>query len=348
MKMQHRTGYVLILLTTLQTVTLTDRALAQSTNNHNATLSDAEQVEARERYARGVQLANEGNYPAAQIEMQRAYSLNPSYKILYNLGQIHVHLSDYAAAQTNFERYLQEGGTDIPTSRITEVTQEITKLRPRVAIVELEVKGDGAEVLVDDTVIGRSPLRKRLLVNAGKHKFSASKAGSEPVTRVMPLAGEDKVTLQLDASNKAGAAKAQDSTEKAKTAPDGTRRPKVSKPLTEQESKNGPSYVWVGWTLTAALGVGTGISGYIATSDASDLKKLRDAPGANRQALNAQEASTFRSALVTDILLGATVIAGGISLYATLSAGPSTEKDRPQQDLALVAGPNSLLVRGSF
>ncbi len=346
--MQHRTGYLLIFLTALQTIALTERALAQSTNNHNAALSDTEQVEARERYARGVQLANEGNYPAAQIEMQRAYSLNPSYKILYNLGQIHAHLNDYAAAQTNYERYLQEGGTDIPASRITEVTQEIAKLRPRVAIVELEVKGDGAEVLLDDTVIGRSPLRKRLFVNAGKHKFSASRAGSEPVTRVMPLAGEDKVTLQLDVSSKAGVVKAQDSTDKAMTAPNGAKRPKASTALTEQEPKTEHSYVWIGWTLTAALGVGTGIAGYIATNDASDLKKLRDSPGANRQTLNEQEDSTFRSALVTDILLGATLIAGGISLYSTLSSAPSAEKDRAQQDLALAVGPKGLLVRGSF
>lgn len=317
---------------------------AQAEAQREVTLTEAEQTEARERYARGLELVAQSNYEAALIEMHRAYTLNPSYKILYNLGQIYLHLNDYAAAQTNFERYLNEGGSDVPAGRLTEVNQELAKIRPHVAKVNLEVQGEGAEVLVDDAVIGRSPLRRTVLVNTGKHKFSAVRPGVEPATRVIPLAGQDVVSLVLDVSETPVPEKKVTAAPQPRGA-ESTQQAPAPAVFTATEARPHSSYSWVGWTITAALGVGTGVAGYIATRKSHDLKDLRESPGATRAALDDSERSTFRAALITDVLLGATVVAGGLSLYFTLT---SHSGQAAPKDVALALHPNGVWLTGQF
>lgn len=323
-------------------------AHADSKRVSNAALSDSEQTEARERYTRGLQLVNEGNFQAALIEMQRAYSLNPSYKILYNLGQIHLHLNDFAAAATSFERYLSEGGTELAAPRIAEVRQELDKLRPRVATVELDVKGDGGEVLVDDAVIGTSPLRRTVLVNAGKHKFSVTRAGSEAITRVISLAGEDKLRVELDGSGK-GSSRGAPAQSPEEGAPATVRPETPSHGSPPQDARDtGGSYTWVGWTLSAVFAAGAGVSGAIAMGKGNDLKDLRGSPTATRQSLDAAESSTFRAALITDVLLGATLVTAGVSLYFSLSSNSSPSRERRDQDVALSLTPNGVWLGGNF
>ncbi len=347
MKMSQPRVCLMFALTTFATLGHCPRALAQTATDRSGTLSEPEQNEARERYSRGMRLVGEGNYQAALIEMQRAYTLNPSYKILYNLGQIYLHLNDYAAAQTNFQRYLAEGGTDVPAGRMTEVSQELAKIRPRVATVELEVRGDGAEVLLDDAVIGRSPMRKTVFVNAGKHKFSAVRAGAEPVTRVLPLAGEDKVVLELDVSNGAAAKKLEGHKEPddVMTRTEAGKRPM---PKEGQETPSERSYLWLGWTVTALFGAGAAVSAYVTTREASDLKTARESPTMTRQSLDDHERATFRAALVTDLLLGATLVAGGTSLYFSLTSGSKPSSEKSGANLALTVRPSGMWLDGSF
>ncbi|HEY5956641.1 MAG TPA: tetratricopeptide repeat protein [Polyangiaceae bacterium] len=347
--MPQRSGHFVVVLIALSAVLVNGRALAQTGGGRNATATEAELSEARERYTRGVQLASEANYEAALIEMQRAYALNPSFKILYNLGQIHSHLGDSAAALTNFERYLSEGGSDVPPPRVTEVTQEIARLRPRVASVDLIVKTDGADVLLDDSVIGRSPFHKSVLVNAGKHKFSVSKAGAEPLSRVVALAGEDKLALQLDVSTEPPRRLAKNRELEPQSPSNRHAQSTETIPSAPHQTENsGGSGVWVGWTVTAALGIGTGVAGYYATTKASDLKTLRDSPGATRQSLDDAQAVAFRSALATDVLLGSTLVAGAISLYFTLSTGSTAKDESTAKSVSLSVTPGGACFTSSF
>ena len=71
-----------------------DQASAEAANP-NDTSSVTER--AREHFERGVDYYGEGDYRAALIEFQRAYSIQPTYRLLYNLGQVAYELRDYAA-----------------------------------------------------------------------------------------------------------------------------------------------------------------------------------------------------------------------------------------------------------
>ena len=72
---------------------------------------------------------------AALVELRRAYELAPSYKLLFNIGQVHLQKSDYASALDSFERYLAQGGDKIARKRRREIEALVEKLRQRVAEV---------------------------------------------------------------------------------------------------------------------------------------------------------------------------------------------------------------------
>jgi Tfp pilus assembly protein PilF len=75
---------------------------------------ESKRDEARQRYQRGLQLFNEGNYEAARVEFERAYQLSPSYKILYNIGLCYEQLGDYvrcsATSRSAARRSARSGG----------------------------------------------------------------------------------------------------------------------------------------------------------------------------------------------------------------------------------------------
>jgi tetratricopeptide (TPR) repeat protein len=159
--------------------------------------SEAKTREASERFDRALSFVAEGNLSAALIEFRAAYDLVPSYKVLYNIGQVHFQLRDYARALEAFERYLEDGGADVPGPRRAEVAEHIATLRARVSQVTILVNV-AAQIAIDDEVVGTSPLSKPVLLGAGRHKISAVKEGYAPLTRDVDVAGARDERIALD------------------------------------------------------------------------------------------------------------------------------------------------------
>lgn len=89
-------------------------------------------AKAREHYARAVALYDAGAHAAALTEFQRAYSLRPSYQLLFNIGQLELLLQRPEAARQSLERYLHEGGSRVSTARRADVLQQLDAL-PEIA-----------------------------------------------------------------------------------------------------------------------------------------------------------------------------------------------------------------------
>lgn len=293
--------------------------------------------EARVRFERGKQLYEEGAFDAALIEFQRAYELSPSYRILYNIGQVYRQTNDYAGALRSYERYLSEGKSEIDAKRRAEVEQEVAQLRARVATLQISVSVPGAEISVDDVSVGKSPLPQGVVVNAGRRRVTATKEGKVPVAKVVTVAGSDTLKVDLDLADTGS------TTGPVPTASSsGTTKPPP------EESKT----PWLGWALTGAFGVGTVIGGIVALGASSDLKNARDQSGSTRTGLDDARSKVKTTALVTDVLLGATIITGGISLYLTLrtpskdtSLGPSSPS---AGTFRLGLGPGAVSLTGDF
>jgi hypothetical protein len=302
-------------------------ARAQNTNEANR--------EARERFQRGVELYKEADFRAALLEFRRAYGLAPNYVVLFNLGQANYELQDYAAAKLAFEAYLREGGTAVPADRRRQVEAELTRLATRVATLTLRTNVAGAEVLVDDVLVARTPLHAPLVVSAGRRKLTVMLASAPPTTRYVDVAGGVHEVVDLPIT------KSEPDRESAARGP----RPVVK--ATSTETSHAP--LWIGLVTTGVLAAGASAAGLLALNTQQRLEdKLERAPTDETHVSGLRD-EVRRWSLVTDVTAGAAVVAGGVTLYLALrSPGPSPSQGRAPLPLHLALGPRGVTLRGQF
>lgn len=278
--------------------------------------------EGREHFLRGVDFSRDGDFRAALIEFRRAHELAPNYRVLYNIGQTALELQDYAQSLEAFEKYLTEGGNEVPADRRTQVEAEVKRLSNRVANVTVTVNVPGASILVDDIVVATAPLEHPIRIGAGRHKFSASSSDMTPVSRVVDLAGGESTTVALELVSQQRAA-----TDPA-AAPAPPPEPPSRTPL------------WVGIGVTSALAVGTAVMGVIAASDKSAFEDElgKYSPTGNRSAISSARDSVQTSALVFDVLAAATIVSAGVTLVIGLTGGSSSSQSSAKARPGLLSG----------
>ncbi|HEY4116544.1 MAG TPA: tetratricopeptide repeat protein [Byssovorax sp.] len=312
--------------------------------------SAAARSEAATRFKKGLDLFKDGDYQAALIEFRRAYELAPNYQVLYNIGQVSFQLQDYPGALAALQRYLTEGGRNVPGTRRAEVERDIEKLKQRVANLEVIVNVDGADISVDDASVGKSPLGKPLLVGAGKHRVTVARAGYTSGAKLVEIASQDsqKVEFQLTETQSAAPAPI------PQIAPASGEPPAASSstPATPPPPK-GPNYTpaIIAWSATGAVTIGAVITGVLALGASSDLKKDRETAFVSRDTLDSAGSKTSTMALVTDILGGTAIVGAGISIYLTVSASSSSAAPKvgavPMR-VRLTPTPGGAVVSGTF
>jgi PEGA domain-containing protein len=279
--------------------------------------------EARAHFKSGTDLYDENNFRGALVEFQRAYELAPSYKILFNIGQVDMELQDYAGALTAYRRYLREGGPDVAPSRIAQVKEDIDRLTRRVGHIVVQTAA-GAEVLIDDLRVGFAPLPEAATVNTGRHQVTVHVRGHEPETRVVDIAGQQDVTVAL--GNEVAP------TITVEHHDDNTTPPKPA-------SKTS---LVVAWSITGVLALTAGTFGVLALTDDNDLSNLRNTFPVTKAQLDSARSKETTAAAIADGATAATLIAGGVALYMTLTHPRATDK--------LTAGvtPTGAFVAGRF
>lgn len=246
-------------------------------------------------FKRGFELFEEGNYQAALVEFKQAYKMSPNYKMLYNIGLVSKQLNDYAGALDAFTRYLNDGGTNVVVSRRVEVNQEIQKLRNRVAQVSIKVDRPGAEISVDGASVGTSPLATPLTLNIGRVRVAA-RLNDRTDEKVIELIPGQSMAVDLRV---------------------GTQAIVKDEKKPEQEDKS-PKFPWAPWAITALVGGGAVVTGVLALGAKSDYDKKENQYGVPKSELDSASSKTSTFGLVTDILLGCTVIGAGVSTYFTV------------------------------
>src|SRR5580704_8314877 len=234
-------------------------------------IADTKIDEAKAHFKSGTDLYDENNFRGALVEFQRAYELAPSYKILYNIGQVDMELQDYAGALVAYRRYLREGGSDVPPARVGQVKEELEKLSHRVGRIVVQT-APGAEVLVDDIRVGFAPLPEPATVNTGRHQVTVHVTGHEADSRVIDIAGQQDVTVAID-NDLAAPGGGGGGGGSAPSVPAGppSRAPMIT-----------------AWTFTGVFGVAATITGIIALSDSSSLSDLRNSYPTTKSALDSE------------------------------------------------------------
>lgn len=267
-------------------------------------------AEARRRFDRGIELYTDGDFALALIEFNRAYQLVSNYRVLYNIGQVNLQLGRYADARRALERYMREGAGEIPENRALSVQRDLAMLEQRTAFLNVTVNVPGAEILLDEVLVGTAPLEEALLVDAGVHRVTARRPGYSPRSQQVTLAGADESTLALSLD----------------------LLPSASQTIVVRErtlvgTDSRTTWLIVGWSATGALAAGAVVAGIMGANKASALEELR-ASQTRREDLDKAQSSAKSFLLASDVLTAGAVVVGGLSLWATLSS-PNKEQEKP-------------------
>lgn len=297
--------------------------------------TEAQKESARQHFKLGVDFYRERNYRAALIEFQRAYADAPHYKLLYNLGQASLELQEYASAIDYLTDYLKEGGSEIAPERGAEVEKTIRYLESRIAYVRIVTNEPGAELYVDDTPVGTSPLEKAVRVGAGRHKFSAVREGQPPVERKIDVAAGDESEIRLDFS-------------KQTEAPRASAPPSPIDDTYEEPSSSTNTAAIVMAATTGALLIGAVTMTIVTGVAQQDYQEELLVPTSRRKLDDLRDGAETK-ALVTDILWGVTAASAVATTILFVVGGDESDGvARTERGVSVHAGLGSLAVTGQF
>ena len=292
-------------------------------------------AEAARRYDLGLKLYAEGEFRLAVIEFERTYQITKDYRVLYNIGQVRIQLGNYARAIGALNEYLKSGGDKVSEDRRKAVEADLEMLAARTGHVRIVANVAGADILVDDLLVGVSLFAETVLFDAGEHKITARKPGYDARAVQLTLAGRDSELVEI----------------KLEKIPEGAQKVIVVK----EESDS--TWMIATWTATGVLAVGAGITGGLGIKAANDLDDLRNEEGSTNDERESASDRANTLLLAADIMGGAAIVTGGIALYLTLS-NPSSSKDAPPKTKTKAAsapaltglsiGPNRITLRGEF
>ncbi len=305
----------------------------------------ADLAQARQHFARGVELYRGGAYDASLAAFTRAYELAPTYRILYNLAQVQAQRQDYVQALELFARYLREaaaapGEARIPDARVSEVEAEMTELKRRVAELRIETNVEGGTLIVNETRVAELPLRSPLLLNAGIHRVRVEKAGHIPVTRIVTVAGGEAPVVSFELERESFPIDLN-----AIPAPHGV----PSK--TGREAPPAPPEnvaVKVGLITTGILAGFTAACAVMTYRQSGELdRRLSDYPDGIAGIESAR--SRLRTlAVLTDAFGLASVVSAGVTTYFHFAPPKEPERRTPQLGAGLGPDGWNVWVRGSL
>lgn len=151
---------------------------------------------ARERFQEGVKFYDQKQYEKARAAFLQAYALKKHPAVLLNLAQSELRSKHQAEAAKHFAQYLREApGSDAERG---EAQKGLTAAKAAVGEMNVTVDVEGAEVFVDGTSEGRSPLPGAVYLTPGSHTLEAKKDGNVATATVTSLAGQTgSVTLSF-------------------------------------------------------------------------------------------------------------------------------------------------------
>jgi hypothetical protein len=172
-------------------------ALASAAPAAHQTDDDASVAMARERFKEGVVFFDKKDFEKARLAFLQAYALKKHPAVLLNLAQSELRSSHEADAAKHFAAYLRDA-TDASPAETQAAQAGLNAAKVAVAEVEVSVDESAAEVYVDGTLAGVTPLPGPLYMAVGTHTVEARKNGQSTATQVTAGAGKQlKANLTL-------------------------------------------------------------------------------------------------------------------------------------------------------
>ena len=165
-------GSVLAGAFTVLTLTLpTTPALAQA-----PPAADSVTLIARQRYNEGVKEFDAGRFEDARAAFLQAYALKHHPAVLLNLGQSELRSGHFDDAGNHLQQFLREFTAATPDDKET-AAKGVAEAKKKAGFVVVSVDAAGADLSLDGTTIGKSPLYDPIFVKPGKHTLFATLGG---------------------------------------------------------------------------------------------------------------------------------------------------------------------------
>jgi hypothetical protein len=158
--------------------------------------SDTVRAEARERFARGLHMFDNGDGGGALAEFKRAYELIPNRLVLYNIGLVYAAIQKPVEAVDTLRTVLEDTGPLKPEQLAR--AQEVRTAQERlIGAIEVKTNVPG-EVEVDGIHVAHTPLPAPLRVASGAHVVGIVAPGYLPLRREIAVAGGVQASLSFD------------------------------------------------------------------------------------------------------------------------------------------------------
>lgn len=266
-------------------------------------------VEGDKKLKRGDQLLRRSKmedafaeFELALVDYQAAFESYPDPQIYFPIAQAEQRLGRFVEALQHYQQLLAEGKNLTPALRDT-VEKQLQEIKKNLASVVLDVKQDGAVILIDGREAARTPSVAPIWVEPGQHTYAVTAKGYTPVEGKMDLMpGKElrrKIVLEPMPVVVKGGEPAGGTTggELTRTAP--AASPPSKTPL------------WIGLGVTGALAIGGSITGFAALSKHSTYRDegLPDSEREDARRDGKQLAG------ITDVLLGGAVVSALVTAY---------------------------------
>jgi hypothetical protein len=155
---------------------------------------DPTMKKAIDHFQKGVTFFNEENYGAALAEFLESFEIAPNFELRYNIGVCYLESGKPVEALEEFEKYIEEGGKNIPASVKKDVQKMMGEISAKIGTLVVECSEKDAQIVVDEVRKYNLPLDEPLRLKAGMHVVVVKKAGFEKYARELSVAsGEQKV-----------------------------------------------------------------------------------------------------------------------------------------------------------
>lgn len=195
--MIHRTPALLAILLALGTSL---QAAAQPSPAPVTKESEEAVEKARQLFAEGSKDYQQKQYAKAYVSYVASWALKQHYATAANLADCEIHLGKYRDAAEHLAYAIRLGPKDDAAQR-KKLQAALDQMRSHIGTVTLTVDEEGAEVLVDEIVIGKAPLADPVFANPGRHRIRARGRQSSSKEEVVEAApgSTHAITLRLEA-----------------------------------------------------------------------------------------------------------------------------------------------------
>ena len=160
--------------------------------------------DAQKQWDLALALYKNGQWDGARTSFYAAWEASKNPRVLFNVAICEKNLARYARAIETLKKELTEGKGQLAPDEEAEVKAQISGLQEFVAELTIDVNEPGADIYVDETKVGTSPLPAPVSVQVGERHIRVVKPGFAESRETIELKGgsSGRVTIKVAPSVK--------------------------------------------------------------------------------------------------------------------------------------------------